>query len=176
MHFKPTRLPGVYLIEPERLADERGFFARTWCVQEFAAHGLDSRLAQCSVSFNKKKGTLRGMHYQTAPHEEAKLVRCTQGAIYDVALDLRPESPTHKDWVAVELTAENRWMLYLPRGCAHGFQTLTDDAEVFYQISELYHPECSSGVRWDDLAFDIRWPAPPSVIAAKDRGYPDYRG
>ena len=147
MIFNETKLKGAFVIEPERLEDERGFFARTWCQREFEAHGLNPRLVQCSISFNKKKGTLRGMHYQVAPYEEARLVRCTMGAIYDVVLDLRPASSTCKQWVAVELTSENRRMLYIPGGLAHGFQTLKDNTEVFYQMSEFYQPEYVRGVR-----------------------------
>ena len=174
MIFTETRIPGAFLIEPEPLEDERGFFARTWCQREFKAQGLSPQLVQCSISFNKKKGTLRGMHYQAAPHEEAKLVRCTKGAIYDVILDLRPWSPTFKQHVAVVLSAQNRKMLYVPEGVAHGFQTLEDETEVFYQMSEFYTPEWARGVRWDDPAFDIPWPADARVIAARDRSYSDY--
>ena len=173
MIFTETKLKGAYIIEPERLEDERGFFARTFCQEEFAAHGLRTRFVQCSISFNKKKGTLRGMHYQVASHEEAKLVRCTMGAIYDVIIDLRPGSPTFTQWVAVELTAQNRKMLYVPEGLAHGFQTLEDDTEVFYQMSEFYYPESARGVRWDAPAFGIEWPlAEEPVLSEKDRRYP----
>ncbi len=174
MRFIETQLPDAFVIEPERLEDERGFFARTWDSREFEAHGLNPGLAQCSISFNKTKGTLRGMHYQVAPHEEAKLVRCTMGAIYDVIVDLRPASPTFRQWIAIELTAPNRKMLYVPEGLAHGFQTLDDSSEVFYQMSEFYHPECARGLRWDDPAFDISWPLPFQIISAQDRSYPDY--
>ena len=174
MIFTETKLKGAFIIEPERLEDERGFFARTWCQREFEAHGLNPRLAQCSISFNKRRGTLRGMHYQVAPYDEARLVRCTMGAIYDVVLDLRPASSTFKQWVAVELTSENRRMLYIPEGFTHGFQTLKDNTEVFYQMSELYHPECAKGVRWDDHAFGIVWPSDVIVISDKDREYPDF--
>lgn len=174
MIFTETRITGAYRVEPERYADERGFFARTWCREEFKAHGLTAELAQCSVSYNHRKGTLRGMHYQAAPHAETKLVRCTQGAIYDVVLDLRPDSPTFRQWEAFELSAENRRALYLPEGCAHGFQTLTDGAEVFYQISAEYCPESARGVRWNDPVFAIRWPLPVSIISAKDTTYDDY--
>jgi len=172
MIFAETKLPGVFLIEPERLEDGRGFFARTWCQREFEAHGLNPRLVQCSISYNKKKGTLRGMHYQVAPYEEAKLVRCTMGAIYDVIIDMRPDSLTFKQWVAIELTAENRKMLYVPEGIAHGFQTMVDNTEEFYQMSEFYHPECTQGVRWNDPTFDVNWPLPVNVIAEKDNAYP----
>lgn len=170
-----TELKGAFVIEPEKLEDERGFFARTWDPREFEARGLDPQLAQCSVSFNKHKSTLRGMHYQAAPHEETKLVRCIRGAIYDVIIDLRPDSPTFKRWVAVELTADNMHMLYVPKGFAHGFQTLQDETEVFYQISEFYAPESARGVRWDDPAFGIRWPpAKERVLSARDRDFPDF--
>ena len=173
MKFTPTKIAGVWLIEMERHEDERGWFARSWCAEEFAARGLNSQLAQCSVSFNKKKGTLRGMHWQAAPHAEAKLVRCTRGAIYDVALDLRTDSPTFRHWFAAELTADNGRALYIPEGCAHGFQTLADDSEVFYQISEGHHPEFSGGARWDDPAFCIRWPlADMSILSQYDAAIP----
>jgi dTDP-4-dehydrorhamnose 3,5-epimerase len=174
--FKETKLKGAFIIEPERIEDERGFFARTFCRKEFEAHGLNPYLVQCSVSFNKKKGTLRGMHYQAAPHQEAKLVRCTMGAIHDVILDLRPNSPTFKQWVSVELSADNRRMVYLPEGVAHGFQTLAPDTEVFYQMSEFYHPESVRGVRWDDQRFGIRWPAAERVISVRDLSYPGFEG
>ncbi len=174
MIFEETKLKGAFVIELEKMKDERGFFARTWCQREFAAHKLNSQLVQCNVSFNAKKGTLRGMHYQTAPHEEAKLVRCTMGAIYDVVIDLRPDSSTFKQWLAVELTADNRRMLYIPEGFAHGFQTIEDNSEVFYQMSEFYAPECAGGVRWDDPAFSIQWPVDQQIISAKDQQYPDF--
>jgi len=150
MHFTETNLRGAFIIEPERLEDERGFFARSWSEREWAAHGLDSHLVECNLSFNKKRGTLRGMHFQTAPRGQAKLVRCTMGAAYDVVIDLRNESATFKKWVAVELTAQNRLMLYVPVGFAHGFQTLKDETEIFYQMSEVYAPEYAEGVRWND--------------------------
>lgn len=174
MIFTETELTGAFIIELETLEDERGFFARTWCEQEFGARGLNPRLVQCNISFNRKKGTLRGMHYQTAPYGEAKLVRCTNGAIYDVIIDLRPDSPTFKRWVAVELTNDNRRALYIPEGLAHGFQSLKDNAEVFYQMSEFYRPEYAGGVRWDDPAFDIRWPVDEVIISARDRHYADF--
>jgi len=174
MVFIETELKGVYIIEPERIKDERGFFARTWCKREFEAHGLNPNLVQCSISFNKKKGTLRGMHYQIAPYEETKLVRCTMGAIYDVIVDLIPESKTFKQWISIELTSENRKMLYIPEGLAHGFLTLTDNTEVFYQMSESYMPEYAKGVRWDDPAFGIHWPIDILVISKKDRQFPDF--
>src|SRR3972149_8591349 len=164
MIFEETILKGAFLIKPERLEDERGFFARVWCRKEFDAHGLGTTLVQCNVSFNASKWTLRGLHYQTPPHEEAKLVRCTLGAIYDVIVDLRPDSPTYLKHFAVELTQDNRKMLYVPEGCAHGFQTLADGTEVLYQMSEFYSPECSTGHRWNDPAFGIDWPLEVSVI------------
>jgi len=172
--FIETKLRGAFMIEPERLEDERGFFARAWCQREFESHGLSPRLVQCDISFNTKKGTLRGMHYQVAPHEEAKLVRCTMGAIYDVIINLRPDLPTFKQWVAVELTANNRRMLYVPEGFAHGFQTLVDHTEVSYQMTEFYHPESARGVRWDDPAFAIEWPLADPILSEKDRTYPDF--
>ena len=172
--FTETRLRGAFVIEPEKHADARGFFARVWCEQEFGAHGLNPRLVQCSVSFNREKGTLRGMHYQAAPFEEAKVVRCTMGAIYDAIIDLRPGSPTFKQFFGVTLTAENRKMLYVPEGLAHGFQTLEDGTEVFYQISERYVPEAARGFRWDDPAFGIEWPPADRIILERDRNYPDF--
>lgn len=174
MIFEETKISGVFEIHPERKPDERGFFARTWCQKEFAEHGLDSRLVQCSLSYNTHKGTLRGMHYQAAPFAETKVARCTQGAIYDVVLDLRPESATFKDWTSVVLTAENREMIYIPKGCAHGFLTLQDATEVFYQMSEFYNAESARGVRWDDPAFKIVWPEKVKVISERDRTYPDF--
>ena len=174
MIFHKTKIPGVVEIHLDPHADERGFFARSWCQKEFEAQGLNPRMVQCNVSFNARKGTLRGMHDQAAPHAEAKLVRCTAGAIYDVAVDLRRESPTFKQWVAATLTAENRHMLYVPEGCCHGFLTLEDSTEVFYQMSEFYYPELSRGVRWDDPAFNIVWPAKVEVISERDHTYPDF--
>jgi dTDP-4-dehydrorhamnose 3,5-epimerase len=172
--FTETKLKGAFLIEPEILEDDRGFFARTWCERQFGARGLNSRFVQCNISFNKKRGTLRGMHYQNAPHEEAKLVRCTMGAIYDVIIDLRCGSPTFKHWVATELTATNRLILYAPEGFAHGFQTLEDNSEVFYQMSTFYFAESSSGVRWNDPAFGIEWPSDVQILSGRDRGYSDF--
>lgn len=174
MIFTPTTLAGAFLIEPERIADERGFFARSWCRREFAEHGLESRLEQCNISFNRLRGTLRGMHFQAAPFGEAKLVRCSMGALYDVIIDLRPESATYLQHFGAELTAENRSMLFIPAGFAHGFQTLADNTEVFYQMSEVYAPAYAGGLRWDDPAFGIRWPLPVSVISAKDAQLPNY--
>ncbi|MHB8778413.1 MAG: dTDP-4-dehydrorhamnose 3,5-epimerase, partial [Anaerolineales bacterium] len=153
---------------------ERGFFARSWCEDEFKEHGLNPHIAQCNISFNKKRGTLRGMHYQVSPFVEAKLVRCTRGAIYDVIVDLRPESPNFKQWFSVELTEENHRSVFIPAGFAHGFQTLQDNSEVFYQMSEFYHPECARGVRWNDPVFRIDWPIDQQIISQRDQDYPNF--
>lgn len=174
MRFVPTPLRGAYLIEPEPIPDERGFFARTWCRNEFANLGLNPNLVQCNISYNKARGTLRGMHYQKAPHQEAKLVRCTQGGIYDAIVDLREDSETYTQWFGAELTAENRNALYVPEGCAHGFITLRDDTEVLYQMAEFFHAECAAGARWNDPAFGIQWPGAVMVISERDRNYPDF--
>ncbi len=173
MKFTPTKIAGVWLVDLERHADERGWFARTWCAEEFAAHGLPTAFSQCSASFNRRRGTLRGMHYQIAPHQETKLVRCVRGAMFDVALDLRPASATFQQWVGAELTAESGRALFIPEGCAHGFQTLVDDTEVFYQIVGEYHPASGRGVRWNDPAFEISWPSEPNLtLSERDRNYP----
>jgi dTDP-4-dehydrorhamnose 3,5-epimerase len=174
MKFLETEFSGAFVIRPEPTADSRGFFARVFCQREFEAHGLNPNFVQCNISFNHEKGTLRGMHYQVAPHREAKLVRCTSGAIFDVIVDLRSDSPTFRRWLGVELSAEQQTMLYVPEGFGHGYLTLTDDTEVFYQVSEFYAPSCERGVRWNDPAFVIRWPAPPRVISDKDTGHPDF--
>jgi dTDP-4-dehydrorhamnose 3,5-epimerase len=174
MIFKETRLKGAYIIELEPLGDERGFFARSFCQKEFGEHGLNPRIVQCNISYNKKKGTLRGMHYQVAPYEEAKLVSCVRGAIYDVIIDLRPSSPTCSQWLAAEISSENNSMIYVPEGFAHGFQTLKDDTVVFYQMSEFYHPECARGVRWNDPAFGVKWQDYIKIVSERDRSYPDY--
>lgn len=176
MKFTATPLEGAYVIEIEPNSDDRGYFSRIWCRQEFERRGLNAVIEQTSSSFNLKKGTLRGMHYQDAPNEEVKLVRCTRGAIYDVILDLRPSSPTFRRWFGVELTAENSKMLYIPGGMAHGFQTLMDSSEVFYQISEAYRPGLARGVRWNDPAFSIAWPLPEPILSARDRDFPDFTG
>jgi dTDP-4-dehydrorhamnose 3,5-epimerase len=175
MIFTETRVQGAYVIDLERRADDRGFFARAWCQEEFERHGLNPRVVQVNVSLNKRKGTVRGMHFQLWPFEEAKVVRCTKGAIFDVVVDLRIDSPTHSRWAAVELTAANHRMLYVPEGCAHGFQTLTDDAELLYLMSETYAPEHARGVRHDDPKFGIQWPLPVENISDADRAWPDYR-
>ena len=171
MIFNETKLKGAYIVEIDPVEDERGFFARSFCAKEFEKHGLNPHIAQCNISYNEKKGTLRGMHYQVAPNEESKLVRCTMGAIHDVIIDLRQDSPTFKQWIAVELTKENRRMLYVPEGFAHGFQTLEDHTEVLYQMSEFHHPECTEGVRWDDPTFGMKWPMVPTLMTDKDRTY-----
>ena len=174
MKFVETELKGAFIVEPEILEDERGFFARTWCRREFEQHGLNPDLVQCNISFNRKKGTLRGMHFQAWPCAEAKLVRCTMGAIYDVIIDLRLESETFMRWLPIELTAENRKMFYIPEGFAHGFQTLENDTEVFYQMSEFYAPEYARGVRWDDPKFNIKWPDDVRIISEKDKNFKDF--
>jgi len=168
MIFTETKLKGAFYIDIEPREDERGFFARSWCEDEFKEHGLNSRLVQCNISFNKRRGTLRGMHYQVAPFAETKLVRCTMGAIYDVIIDMQPDSPTFKQWISVELTSENHRALYVPEDFAHGFQTLMDSTEVFYQMSEFYHPECARRVRWDDPTFGIEWPSGSRIISRLD--------
>lgn len=176
MIFTETKLGGAYVIDVERREDERGFFARVWCEREFSEHGLETRHAQSNIAFNRHKGTLRGMHYQQPPHAETKLVSCFRGSIYDVIIDIRPDSATFKEWLGVELTAENRRMLLVPEGFAHGYQTLEDDTEIFYQVSEFYAPEVEGGIRWDDPAFEIQWPAATErIISEKDRDWPDFR-
>lgn len=177
MKFIETKLKSAFVIEPEKLGDERGFFARIWCQREFKAHGLNPNLAQSSIALSKKKGTMRGMHYQLPPHEEAKLIRCTKGSLYDVIIDLRPASETYKQWFGIEITAENYKMVYVPEGFAHGYQTLLDDTEVLYLISDFYTPECYTGVRWNDPVFGIVWPIAENVIISeKDKNCPDFRG
>jgi len=172
MIFTETKIKGVYIIEPELLTDERGFFARSFCKEEFQKHGLETDIVQCNISYNKKKGTLRGMHYQVPPFEEEKIVSCTKGSIYDVVIDLRVESPTYCQWVATNLSDKNFKIIYIPTGCAHGFQTLNDDTMVFYQMTEFFHPECSRGVLWDDPRFTIEWPIiQKMIISEKDRNY-----
>ncbi|MGH9502225.1 MAG: dTDP-4-dehydrorhamnose 3,5-epimerase [Terriglobales bacterium] len=174
MIFSAIKLKGAFIIQPEKREDERGFFARSWCNNEFGEHGLNPNIVQCNISFNKKKGTLRGMHYQTAPRAEAKLVRCTAGALYDVIIDLRPGSTTYKQHVAEVLSAENYKMLYAPEGFAHGFQTLEDNTEIFYQMSESYSPELALGVRYNDPAFGIEWRIANPIMTDRDRNYPDF--
>jgi dTDP-4-dehydrorhamnose 3,5-epimerase len=176
MVITETRLRGTFVIELETFTDVRGFFARAWSEREFEDFGLESRFVETNISFNEKKGTLRGMHYQLAPHEQAKLVRCTRGSIYDVIIDLRPESPTFKQWFHLEMSAENRLMLYVPVRFAHGFQTLEDQTEVTYQTSAYYAPEYGRGVRWNDPAFNISWPNDNLIIIDRDRNYEDFVG
>jgi dTDP-4-dehydrorhamnose 3,5-epimerase len=174
MHFSEAGLSGAWLITPAPVADERGYFARTFCEREYAEHGLETRFVQHSTSFSAKKGTLRGMHFQLAPHSETKVVSCLKGAVFDVIVDLRSTSPTFRQWRGFELTAENRRQLYIPRGFAHGFQTLGDDAEIAYLISEFHTPAAASGIRHDDPAFAIAWPGPVTVISQRDRSWPDF--
>lgn len=174
MIFSETQLKGAYLIALEKREDSRGFFARGWCQREFEDHQLTARIVQSNISLSWTKGTLRGMHYQVAPYAEAKVVRCTRGAIFDVIIDLRPESATYRRWLGVELTADNYRMLFVPEGFAHGFLTLEDHTEVTYHVSQFYTPEAERGVRWNDPAFNIRWPAPVVVISDKDSRWPDY--
>lgn len=174
MLFTETALQGLTLVAPERMEDERGWFARTFCASEFRAHGLEPLVEQCNTSFNANRATLRGMHYQAEPHGECKLVRCTRGAIYDVAIDLRSDSPTYLSWVGAVLTAVNAMALYIPDRFAHGFLSLEDDSEVLYQMSTPYAPAAARGVRWDDAAFGITWPQPPQYLSERDRTYPDF--
>jgi dTDP-4-dehydrorhamnose 3,5-epimerase len=176
MIFTETTVSGAWLVEPELHEDERGFFARTWDVAEFEERGLNARLVQTSIAFTKKRGTLRGLHFQVAPHEEAKLVRCYAGAIFDVAVDLRPDSTTFRRWFGTQLTAANRSALYVPEGCAHGFLSLVDDCEVLYQIAGWHEPNAARGVRWDDPAFGIDWPEPVLLLNERDRTFPDFEG
>ena len=173
MRFLSTAIPGVFIFEEERHADERGFFARTWCAGELAGQGLESRLSQCSVSFNLRRWTLRGLHYQAPPFAEVKIVRCLRGALYDVAVDLRPDSVTFRRWIGVELTAGDGHALYVPRGFAHGYLTLADATEVSYQISAPYEPKAARGARYDDPFLAVAWPGRAEVIAPRDRDYPD---
>jgi dTDP-4-dehydrorhamnose 3,5-epimerase len=173
--LRETELTGAFVIEAELIEDERGFFARTWCQREFEAHGLTVVWVQGNISGNHRAGTLRGMHYQMAPHGEIKLVRCTSGSVYDVIVDLRPDSPTYLNHVGIELSSRNRKMLYIPEGLAHGFQTLEDNTEVLYLMSGFYAPECARGVRWNDPIFGIQWPSAVRIISARDQSFPDYR-
>lgn len=177
MRFVPTPLEGAWEIELEPITDDRGWFARTFDAQAFEAHDIDAQVVQCNSSFNIRRDTLRGMHFQREPHGEPKLVRCVRGAIYDVAIDLRPDSPTYCRWHAVELSEDAGRMFFIPAGMAHGFQTLRDDTEVLYQMGHTYVPASASGVRWDDPAFGIHWPEPEGerTISEKDRAYPDFR-
>lgn len=173
MIFTPTDLPGAWLVDPEPVEDDRGTFARAWCVREFAEHGLPAGFVQSSISRTRRRGTLRGMHWQAEPHAEEKLVRCTRGAIWDVIVDLRPGSPTRLRHVALELDGESGRAVFVPKGFAHGFQTLQDDVEVLYHMTEFYEPSARRGARWDDPAFDIHWPIPDPILNARDASYPD---
>lgn len=175
MLFNKTKLKDAYIIELEKIEDERGFFARTWDEEKFDNLGLNSKIVQCNMSLSKQKGIIRGMHYQLEPHQEAKFIRCTKGAIYDVIIDLRKDSETFKQWLGVELTERNYNMLYVPEGFAHGFQTLEPMTEVFYQVSESYHPESERGVRWDDPMFGISWPIDEKIISKKDMSHPNFK-
>lgn len=172
MQFTPSRIPGAWVIDITPIHDHRGFFAMTWRPEEFRKRGIEPALAQCNLAYNLKRGTLRGMHFQTAPHAQAKIVRATRGALLDVIVDLRPESPTYRQWDAVELTADNRRMLYMPEGIAHGYLTLADDTEAYYYASAPWAPHAESGVRWDDPALGIAWPFSPVVISEKDASWP----
>lgn len=175
MIFKETKLKGAFIIEMEPIKDMRGFFARAWCKKEFEEHGLKPYLVQANITFSREKGTLRGMHYQVAPYQEAKLVRCLKGALFDVIIDLRPDSPTYREWIDIELAEDNYKMLYVPEGFAHGYQTSEDNTEVFYQVSQFYCPESERGIRWNDPAFGIRWPQTQDlVISKKDKKWPDF--
>lgn len=176
MHFTETKLKGAFILDLNRLEDDRGFFARTFCKDELEAHNLISDVVQANMSWNPKKGTLRGMHYQVDPYQETKLVRCTQGALYDVIIDLRTDSPTYGEWVGVELTAENRRALFVPRDFAHGFVTLEDNTEAFYMVSQSYTPGAESGIRWNDPQFAIEWPIEPTLVSEKDASWDDYKG
>lgn len=172
MQFRPLSIAGAMVVDVERREDPRGFFARSFCCDEFAAHGLPPVFVQCNISWNARRGTLRGMHFQRAPSREGKLVRCTAGAILDVVVDLRPDSPTYRRWEGVELTAANRRALYIPPGLAHGFQTLVDDTEVFYQMTDMFAPDLADGVRWNDPAFGIEWPVADPILSERDAAYP----
>jgi dTDP-4-dehydrorhamnose 3,5-epimerase len=171
LKFLPTPFDGAFVVELARIEDERGFFARSFCEEEFRAHGLNPAVTQCNISWNRRKATLRGLHFQAKPHEEAKLVRCTRGAIWDVIVDLRDDSPTRLRWHAVELSADNRLGVYVPEGFAHGFQTLTDDSEVLYQMSESFQPGFSRGLLWNDPKLGIAWPLPDPILSERDRSY-----
>lgn len=174
MIFTKTYLQGAYVLDINRIEDDRGFFARAWCRREFEEHGLNPNVVQTNIGYSKMKGTIRGMHFQAPPWGEVKVVRCTAGAIYDVVVDLRADSPTHKRWIGIELTESNRRMLYVPEGFAHGYETLTDDAEICYQTTQFYQSRFSCGVRYDDKAFNILWPLPAGIMSEQDRSWPDY--
>lgn len=174
MIFTETALKGAFILEVKQLEDERGFFGRIWCKKEMEDHGLNGNVVQANMSYNKKKGTVRGMHFQHSPYAETKLIRCTKGAIYDVIIDLRKDSPTYKQWIGVELTEQNHKMLYVPENFAHGFITLEDDTEVAYQVTQYYTPGAEGGIRWNDPSFNIQWPVPVDLVSDKDKNHPDY--
>jgi dTDP-4-dehydrorhamnose 3,5-epimerase len=174
MIFRKTKFDGVFIIEIEKQEDERGFFARSWDTKEFEKYGLNNKLVQCNISYNKNKGTIRGMHYQIAPYEETKIIRCTKGKIFDVIIDLRTKSKTFKNWIGIELSSNKHNMLYVPGGIAHGFQTLEDNTEIFYQMSEFYNPKFARGIRWDDPTFSIKWPLSVNFISIKDKSYENF--
>ncbi len=176
MTFEETKINGAFVVQLEKLKDHRGYFARAWCKEELEQMNLETDIKQYNASYNYKKGTLRGLHYQNPPYTETKYVRCTNGAVYDVIVDLRPESPTYKKWLGIELSAENMKMLYVPKGCAHGYLTLTDNAEVFYMVTAFYHKEAEGGVRYNDPAFNIEWPVEITDISDKDKKHPDFKG
>ncbi len=175
MKFTETKLKGAFIIEVEKLEDERGFFGRSWCANEMKAHGLNTNICQANFSVNKAKATLRGMHYQVAPYQETKMVRCTRGSIYDVIIDLRTDSPTFKKWIAVELTQDNYKMIYIPEDFAHGFITLVDNTEITYLMTEFYMPRASATIRWNDPMFNVKWPLEPAYISGKDKSQPDFK-
>ena len=175
MRFIETRVTGAFIVEPEPRGDERGYFERLWCTKEFTERGLNAAFVQCNGSFSAARGTLRGLHYQTAPYAEVKLVRCIRGAVFDVLVDLRRESPTYLAWLGVELTADRRNMIYVPEGCAHGYMTLEDRSEVMYPVSQFYRPEAERGIRWNDPRFGIEWPdGGPQTVSDKDQRWPDF--
>lgn len=174
MIFTETRIKGAYIIEIEKIEDKRGFFGRSWCTNEFEEHGLNPNICQANVSFSKKKGTLRGMHYQKAPYQEVKIVQCTRGSIFDVIIDLRKNSPTYKEWIGVELTQDSYQMLYIPEDFAHGFITMEDHCVVSYLMTHLYTPGSAAGIRWNDPAFNIQWPFEPTILSEKDKSFPDF--
>ncbi len=176
MKFTEAPIQGAYIIDVNRIGDERGFFGRLWCQKEYEALGLKAQLCQSNIGFSRQAGTLRGLHIQQAPHQEVKIVRCTRGAMFDVIVDLRPHSPTFKQWFGLELNADNATMLYVPEGCATGYQTLVDDTEMYYLATEFYHPESARGVRYDDPAFKIDWPRSPTVMSENDKNWPDFTG
>ncbi len=173
MKFQETKLAGAFIIELDKIKDNRGFFSRSFCMEEFDKHGLNTNVNQCNISFNKHAGTLRGMHYQVAPYDEAKLIRCTKGSVYDVIVDIRRDSTTYLDWISIGLNEINHKMIYVPEGFAHGFQTLEDDVELFYQMNEFYNAQSASGVRWNDPILKIEWPSTEPLVSEKDASYPD---